>query len=129
MKGSVSPGLHFSIPPSLLALLAGPFLLAAVGCRSNNDLLVAELRSREFELRELRDELHRAECHSDALQHIAHDLGPGPHPSPPLPPELASQAYTLKEVKLGRGTGGYDEDGCAGDEALMVVLHPYDCDD
>jgi hypothetical protein len=34
----------------------------------------------------------------------------------------------VREVTLGRQTGGYDVDGCPGDEALQVVLEPRDPD-
>src|SRR5262249_15149152 len=46
-----------------------------------------------------------------------------------ITPELASQTYTLKQISLGRGTGGFDDDHCPGDEALQVVVEPKDCDD
>jgi hypothetical protein len=45
-----------------------------------------------------------------------------------ITPELASQTYTLKQITLGRGTGGVDEDDCPGDEALQVVVEPRDGD-
>ena len=30
----------------------------------------------------------------------------------------------VRDISLGRGTGGFDEDGLSGDEALMVVIVP-----
>jgi hypothetical protein len=45
-----------------------------------------------------------------------------------ISPEQASQVYSLKQIVLGRGTGGYDDDDCPGDEALRIVLEPRDSD-
>jgi hypothetical protein len=95
------------------------------GCR-NNDLVEAELRSRESEVRELKAELGRAESQNDAMAREITALRQNTSARPT--PELASQTYTLKEIVLGRQTGGYDDDDCPGDEALQVVLEPHDCD-
>ena len=43
-------------------------------------------------------------------------------------PEQASQVTAIKQINLGRMTGGYDVDHCPGDEAVQVVLEPKDCD-
>lgn len=96
-----------------------------VGCQ-NCDLVEAELRTKESELRNLRGELHRREAYDDAMQRELHAIPPVV--SSPITPELASQTYTLQEVVLGRGTGGFDDDNCPGDEALQVVLEPRDPD-
>ncbi len=106
-------------------LLGLTLLVTAAGCR-NCDLVEAELRSRDHELRELRDELERVETHNDALQRELHSLRQSS--SARISPELASQTYTLKSITLGRQTGGYDNDNCPGDEALQVVLEPRDVD-
>lgn len=100
--------------------------LAAAGCRSNCDLVEAELRSREGQVRELRDELDRAEACNQALQRELQDLRQGAGPVPG--PGPGALAFGVKEVVLGRGTGGYDDDQCPGDEALQVVLEPRDGD-
>jgi hypothetical protein len=100
-------------------------LFAAGGCR-NCDLVEAELRSRENDMRELRADLARAESHNEALMRELASLRHGS--AAKISPELASQTYTLKDITLGRGTGGVDEDGCPGDEALEVVLEPHDDD-
>jgi hypothetical protein len=109
-----------------VALLLGLGLLtAAAGCRSC-DHLEAELRTRERELRELREELLRTEALTAALQRDLRAVPPGPPLKPhsePVP--LAA----LKRIVLGRQTGGYDDDKCPGDEALQVVLEPRDLDD
>ena len=100
-------------------------LLPAAGCRSG-DLVEAELRTKDKELRQLKGELQRTELYNEALQHELQSLRPAA--VAPFSPELASQTYTLKEIVLGRQTGGYDEDGLAGDSALQVVVEPRDPD-
>jgi hypothetical protein len=96
------------------------------GCRSSSDLVEAELRTRENDVRELRDELYRAECQNDALQREIRAVRQSG--SSKISPEQAAQSYTLKQITLGRGTGGYDDDLCPGDEALQVVVEPRDGD-
>jgi hypothetical protein len=105
--------------------LAGALSLSAVGCRSS-DLVEAELRTRESELRKLKDELYRTELYNEALQREVNGFRAGA--TAKITPELASQTYTLKEIVLARQTGGYDDDGRPGDEALQVVLEPRDPD-
>jgi hypothetical protein len=104
----------------------------AVGCR-RADLVEAELRTRERELRETREELNRSEFYNHALQSELGDVRKSGPPGctvaqSPLTPERASQIYTLKEIVLGRQTGGYDDDNVPGDEALQIVLEPRDPD-
>lgn len=95
------------------------------GCR-NCHLVESELRSKENELRETRDELNRSESINEALSRELDALRMGVCNR--IAPELAAQTYTLKEITLGRGTGGYDEDKHFGDEALQIVLEPRDLD-
>jgi hypothetical protein len=95
------------------------------GCQ-RSDLVEAELRTRERELREIKDELNRAACANEALVRELQAVRQGA--SAKLTPELASQTYTLKQINLGRGTGGYDDDHYPGDEGLQIVLEPKDCD-
>jgi hypothetical protein len=101
------------------------FFASLLGCR-NCDLVEAELRSRENDLRELRADLARAESHNEALVRELSSIRQGT--AAKISPELASQTYTLKQITLGRGTGGVDEDDCPGDDALQVVLEPCDGD-
>ncbi len=108
----------FVLPFSFCFFCAG-------GCR-NCDLVEAELRSRENDLRELRADLAQAESHNEALVRELSSIRHGT--AVKVSPELASQTYTLKQITLGRGTGGVDEDDCPGDEALQVVLEPRDGD-
>jgi hypothetical protein len=100
-------------------------LFSAGGCR-NCDLVEAELRSRENDLRDTRADLLRVESENEALVRELTSIRHGT--ALQISPELASQTYTLKRVTLGRGTGGLDEDNAPGDEALQVVLEPRDGD-
>jgi hypothetical protein len=116
----------------LLAILTGWLTLAVSGCR-RADLVEAELRTRERELRETRSKLDSSEFYNQALQSELGELRKSGQPGcssslHPLTPERASQIYTLKEIVLGRQTGGYDDDSFPGDEALQVVLEPRDPD-
>ena len=95
------------------------------GCR-NCDLVEAELRSRDSDLRELRDDLARAEAQNEALMREL--AGIRQSTDTKISPEFASQTYTLKQIALGRGTGGIAQDDCPGDNALQVVLEPRDGD-
>jgi hypothetical protein len=106
-----------------LAPLALGLALAA-GCR-NCDLVEAELRTRNNELRELREEVHRVEAQNQALLHDFETLRQGPLK---VPAELATPVNTLRQVSLGFGTGGVTEDNCPGDAALRVILEPRDSD-
>jgi hypothetical protein len=112
--------------------------LFATGCRQlgnltgkqdKPDLLEAELRTRERELQEARAEIAH-------LRQLA-DLHPGvPGYCPPggVPPSIPhggkppAGGIPLRDVLLGNGTGGLDEDGRPGDEGLMVALVPKDDD-
>jgi hypothetical protein len=109
----------------LCSFFLGPWLLLPLaGCRNCGELLEAELRNREEELREVHARLERAEAANHALLHELGDLRQGV----PLSPETASQTYTLRRIVLARGTGGLDDDQIPGDEALRVVLEPIDSD-
>src|SRR5262245_58318540 len=122
MKSPASKLFHFSNPRCALTLLLMSVLANLVaGCHSC-DLVEAELRTRENELRELRDELGRAEAQNEALMRETCTLRHGGPVA--ITPELAAQVYTVRRITLGRGTGGYADDNCPGDQALQVVLEP-----
>lgn len=106
-------------------LCVGSLLVILPGCR-NCDLVEAELRGRDAELRELREELHRMGLGNDALQREMRALRRN-SPSK-VPPEDATLIFSLKSISLGRQTGGYDDDDCPGAEALQIVLEPRDVD-
>jgi hypothetical protein len=115
----------FCFPPFAFLLPFFLCLLSAAGCR-NCDLVEAELRTRENAMHELRAELSRAEADNEALMRELTSIRHGS--AAKITPELASQTYTLKQITLGRGTAGVDEDNCPGDEALQIVLEPRDSD-
>jgi hypothetical protein len=101
------------------------FVLVLAGCRSH-DLVEMELRTRERELREAREELANLEAHNEALQHELSVVHQG---EPHLPPEHTALFTSIRRIVLGRQTGGYDDDRKPGDEALQVVIEPRDGDD
>src|SRR4029453_13933546 len=78
-------------------------------------------------------DLQRAEMFNSALQGdlMAHQgwpvgLPPAGAGAPSAP--VTARSNMVKEVQLGRGTGGLDQDGLPGDEALLIVLVPKDVD-
>jgi hypothetical protein len=103
------------------------FVLVLCGCHGGNcDLVEAELRTREMQLADLRAERDNLVAHNQALQREVCSLrGGSPYK---MSPEEASQTYTLRSLVLGRQTGGLDEDGQPGDEALQVQVEPRDGD-
>lgn len=104
-------------------------LLASPSCRPHKryDLLEAELRHRERELAETRSALEQARHLNEAYARQA----PCSHPSGTTTssPAATPLPVPLRQITLARGTGGIDEDGAPGDEALMVVVAPKDEDE
>src|SRR5262249_21945808 len=100
--------------------------LLVTGCfKSKCDLVEAELRTKNSEVRNLRAQLYSAEAYNAAIERDFHAV----MQSGPAPVVVDSgQIAPLKEVVLGRGTGGYDDDNCPGDEGLEVVVQPNDFD-
>jgi hypothetical protein len=98
---------------------------AVFGCKHKNDLLENELRERDRQYREALDELGKADHRSEAQQREIEALRKGA----PITPEQAAQTFGLKRIALARGTGGVDNDGLPGDEALQIILEPRDSDD
>ncbi len=105
------------------------------GCKSGTKtaLIEAELRTREREIRTMRTELERAHLLNSALQY---ELAQRQDACAPIVNEgvlidgpQSVLAGTVSKVLLGRGTGGIDDDGIWGDEALQVVIVPVDTDD
>ena len=102
-------------------------LCAVLGCRSSGrkDVVEAELRAKDEDLRVVRSELERTEAYNQFLQRELHNVqhsGPVPLDGAP-PPDCR-----IKSITLGRQSGGYEADGIPGDEALQVVLEPRDAD-
>lgn len=104
-------------------ILLGLLLLGS-GCK-NKHLLEAELRSREIQFRELLDDYERTQQHNHAIEHELSAIRQGW----PIPPEMAAHTFTVQKIALGKLTGGTDIDGCYGDDGLMVVVEPRDCQD
>src|SRR5947209_570151 len=107
----------------VLAVLA----LAAASCRPNKryDLIEAELRTKDRELADTRAALEQTKNLNRAYeQQLRYPGAPGSPPPTAGPPTT----IPVRDITLGRGTGGFDEDGLPGDEALMVVIVPQDLD-
>jgi hypothetical protein len=107
-----------------LRLVLLPLLLASISCRaitkSPYDLIEAELRTKERELADTRSQLRNSKNLNDAYQRTPRGMAAtGDDGAPFLP---------IKELTLGSGTGGADNDNQPGDEALQVVLVPKDED-
>jgi hypothetical protein len=92
------------------------------GCRSC-ERVEAELRARENDVRELREELDRCGVYNQTLQQEVHALR-GQLGMPPDGPPPA--AYPVQTLVLGRQTGGRSNDICPGDDALQVQVEPRD---
>jgi len=104
--------------------IATTLVTLACGCRSC-DRIESELRAREHEVRELREELERTTGYSQALQLELRGIRGEPAVvtpdgmiGPPVP------LYPVRSLALGRQTGGRDGDAGVGDTALQVVLEP-----
>ncbi len=108
-----------------LGLALGLALLPA--CRPNKryDLIEAELRTRDRELAAARAELASSRNLTRAYENQHPPEFPG---APPAVPTGAGAPVFVREIAVGRGTGGIDDDGVAGDEALIVVVVPTDED-
>jgi hypothetical protein len=97
-------------------------------------LVEAELRAREREVRALRAELNNSRCLNQALVNELQARKQEPAVSErrgetgATVSEQHAAAAVIKQIVLGRQTGGYDEDGTPGDEGVQVVLEPRDRD-
>jgi hypothetical protein len=99
--------------------------LALTGCRSpRSDLVEAELRTKDRELRELQGELLYSKTMNEALENSLRERQCA------QPPATIRSGFgpSIKDVQLGRGTGGIDDERRAGDAGIMVVLVPRDVD-
>jgi hypothetical protein len=113
--------MRWSVALSLLASLA----VSATGCRSC-DKVESELRAREQDVRTLRSEMGRLENTNHALQRelaAMHGL-PGPHGVVEKP----SEPYPVRSLVVGRQTAGRPSETCPGDDGLIVLIEPRDCD-
>lgn len=108
-----------------LILFSLGFFLAGCGGRGRQELLENELRARDVQMRELLNELGKSEWRGDGLRREVDVLRKGGS----ILPEHAGPLFGLRRIVLGRSTGGVDDDGLPGDEALIVFLEPRDTDD
>jgi hypothetical protein len=104
-------------------------LVAVVsGCRTC-DRVESELRAREQDVRELRDELERSEAFTCALQHELRGLkGDLPPVAGEAPTPRPIGVSPVRSLALGRQTGGRSDGSCSGDDALQVHVEPRDPD-
>jgi hypothetical protein len=120
------------------AVLILPLLaLLVAGCRTTRrtEPLEADNRKKEIEIRELREKLDHFESVNNGLMRELHgapmppaEPGRMPPVSAKPPAEMTAPVAGLKEVTIGRGTGGIDEDKLPGDEAIQVNIEPRDAD-
>lgn len=97
-------------------------ITTASGCHSC-DRVESELRSRENDVLQLREEVHRCGIYNQTLQQEVHALrGQLGMPAQGPPPA----AYPVMALVLGRQTGGRSNDICPGDDALQVQVEPRD---
>jgi hypothetical protein len=110
---------------SATLLIASLLAVGSVGCRSCQRV-EEELRAREDQLREARQDIACLKAANFALQNeIRMQRGEPLAPDGSPPPALT---YPVHELTLGRQTGGYEPDGKGGDIGLQVVLEPRDRD-
>jgi hypothetical protein len=110
--------------PPVAWLVGAAAAVAMAGCRSNSALVESQLRQREFQVRDLRDQIDRCGAYNNALEQELRNLrGDG------LAVDAAERGlpgYPVRSLALGRGTGGRDDHGLPGDEALEVHIEPRD---
>jgi hypothetical protein len=95
----------------------------AAGCRGSGEIVESQLRARESDVRELKEELERTEFYNQTLQNELRVLR-GEQPVA----DKAAVAYPVRSLALGRQTGGRPGDRCGGDDALQVMVEPRDPD-
>lgn len=104
-----------------------PILLTALalagGCRSRSDLVEAELRLKDRQLREMAAERDRLGALNEAYEATVRGGPPCPQPG-----RGGMGPVDIRDVQVGRGTGGIDEDNMGGDEGIQVVIVPRDGD-
>jgi hypothetical protein len=109
----------------MTVLIGMALAVAGPGCRSC-DKVESELRTREGQLRETREELERVEAYNQALQQelqVIRGAAPGAAPAEACQPV---PIYPVRSLTLGRQTGGLDKCGGPGDDSLQIVVEPRD---
>jgi hypothetical protein len=113
-------GFFFCLFPLLTAMSFG-------GCRSNCDLVEAELRVKDRQIAALTEANQTLNAELCALRGGSPQFTPNDSGAP-MPPAPAATTAPIRSIILGRQTGGVDEDGKPGDEALRVQVEPRDAD-
>jgi hypothetical protein len=123
---SGSPKWVSGLTRKLCAALA--LLTALAGCRSTSqEFLEAELREKERQLDEFKQQLDHRDAEVQALEA---DLERVRRKAAKAAGEPMGSVLLVKKLTLGRATGGYDQEPkIPGDEALQVVVEPRDMDD
>jgi hypothetical protein len=99
--------------------------LACTGCRSpRSDLVEAELRTKDRQLRESQEELLFQRSMNQALENTLRER----QCVQPTPAIRSGYGPSIKDVQLGRGTGALDDDRRPGGDGILVVLVPRDVD-
>jgi hypothetical protein len=95
------------------------------GKNDKQELLEAELRTREREILELRSENQQLKQLTDIYSrgHAGGVVVTGP-----VVTSGSTETAIVKTLTLATGTGGRDDDGLPGDELLQVVISPKDAD-
>ena len=96
------------------------------GCKSPNYKLESELRARDNDIDYLKNELYRSKTYNKAMEMELHATRGEVPPGTPYDP--LNKVYPLKNITLGRQTGGVDLDGQTGEEALQVIIEPKDAE-
>ncbi len=107
------------------AWILGLALAVAAACCRSCDKVEAELRARERQLREVKEELDRTRAYNNGLQAELSTVTGGPPPAYGEPPVTA---YPIRSLVLGRQTGGRDDASGTGDQLLQVVVQPMDAE-
>jgi hypothetical protein len=116
------------MPRTVLLAFVVVLTTTVAGCRTSprKDLVEAELRVKDQDLRELKGELQKSEAYNHYLQR---ELGVIQGMSgPPTVHTAGVSSSRVRSITLGRQTSGIDDDGLPGDEALQVVIEPRDGD-
>ena len=110
----------------LAILIAVGACVSVSGCRSDSHRVEAELRKRETDVRELREDLDRYDAYNRALQFELR--GMRGEPIGPVTPDGPVPSFPVRSLTLGRQTGGREVEGCTGDGAIQVVIEPRDAE-
>ena len=104
-------------------LMLGCTLLAAAGCRApRSDVLEAELRTKDRQVRELEEENRRLHFMTDGMERSLVGRQGGP-----IPP-VAGNVLVPRDIVMGTGTGPFNNNASPGDEGIEVVITPRDED-